>query len=352
MTGEDKPGCVNGLLKSFKNLFKKKNRITLAVQSSSPRATFSLNSFKFLKVLGEGGFGKVYLASPVNNEHLTGQCAIKRLKKDPLINQRQVDHVLSEKRLLSSVNHPFVVNMLGSFKDDYYLYIVMELVKGGDFFTYLRRSDRLKSESAMFYAAQVTTMFEYLHESDIVYRDLKPENLLLCDDGYLKLTDFGFAKVVEFRTYTVCGTPEYIAPEILLNKGHGKAVDWWTLGILIYEMLVGYPPYYDEDQVRIYKKVLEAQLRFPSFYDENAKFLTTNLLAKDPTKRFGNLHRGIDDIKNCAWFEPMDFKKLLNKELDAPHVPKPTKEPSGLEYRESIRKPKPVVGSDDPFVDW
>jgi serine/threonine protein kinase len=125
-------------------------------------------------------------------------------------------------------------------------------VPGGELFTYLRNVGQLESGHARFYAAQVALMFEYLHSKNIVYRDLKPENLLIAQDGHLRLTDFGFAKVLEGRTYTLCGTPEYLAPEILLNKGHGKPVDWWTLGILIYEMLAGIDPFSDEDPMAIY----------------------------------------------------------------------------------------------------
>lgn len=118
-----------------------------------------------------------------------------------------------------------------------------------------------------FYGAQVLTIFEYLHDKDICYRDLKPENIMIGEDGYLKLIDFGFAKVVRKRTYTICGTPEYIAPEILLNQGHGKPVDWWTLGILIYEMLAGFPPFQDDDPMNIYRKIINTKPRYPEGFD-------------------------------------------------------------------------------------
>jgi protein kinase A len=128
----------------------------------------------------------------------------------------------------------------------------MEYIPGGELFTYLRTEGKLNSDHAMFYSAQVTLMFEYLHSLNIIYRDLKPENILIDKEGYLKLTDFGFAKYCETRTYTLCGTPEYLAPEVLLNKGHGKPVDWWTLGILTYEMLAGIDPFNDDDPMAIY----------------------------------------------------------------------------------------------------
>ena len=142
--------------------------------------------------------------------------------------------------------------MEGITQDERYLYLMLEYVPGGELFTYLRTVQNLKSEDARFYAAQVTLMFEYLHDRNIVYRDLKPENLLIDIKGNLKLTDFGFAKVIDKRTYTLCGTPEYLAPEILLQKGHGKPVDWWCLGILIYEMIVGIDPFSDDEPMAVY----------------------------------------------------------------------------------------------------
>ncbi len=168
-------------------------------------------------------------------------------------------------------------------------------------------------------------MFEYLHSKNIVYRDLKPENILIKEDGYLKLTDFGFAKYVEGRTYTLCGTPEYLAPEILLNKGHGKPVDWWCLGILLYEMLAGFnflpkvslskigiDPFNDEDPMAIYQKILKGKVKFPRNFDRGAKSLVKHLLVADLTKRFGNLKGGAKDIKNHRFYKKLQWDSLLN----------------------------------------
>ena len=145
--------------------------------------------------------------------------------------------------------------------------MVLEFVRGGELFTYLRAVSMLPLELAQFYAATIVGIFEYLHGKNIIYRDLKPENLLIDEAGYLKLTDFGFAKIVEVRTYTLCGTPEYLAPEMLLNKGHGKPVDWWTFGILLYEMLAGIDPFADEDPMNIYQKILKGHVKFPRNFD-------------------------------------------------------------------------------------
>lgn len=179
------------------------------------------------------------------------------------------------------------------------------------------------------------------------------QNLLLDKTGYLKITDFGFAKRVDFKTYTLCGTPEYIAPEVLLNKGHGKGVDWWTLGILVYEMLSGEPPFVDSDPMGIYQKILSGKLTFPRRYDKVAKSLTKKLLTHDLTKRYGCLKNGARDIKRVKWFADMDWVKLLNKELDAPIVPEVAhaSDTSNFEdYPDSeLEKHEPVL-VDDPFL--
>jgi serine/threonine protein kinase len=156
----------------------------------------------------------------------------------------------------------------------------------------------------------VAAIFEYMHAMNIVYRDLKPENLLINADGYLKLTDFGFAKVVLNRTYTLCGTPEYIAPEILLNKGHGKPVDWWALGILIYEMNHGIDPFTADDPMQIYQNILSGKIRFSSSFDSDAKSLVRHLVEHDLSKRYGNLKNGVDDVKKHRYFKQIDWKLL------------------------------------------
>merc|ERR1719375_2938295 len=171
----------------------------------------SVNEFELGKTLGTGSFGRVrfvrYTKGGENDFY-----ALKILKKSAIIRLKQVDHITSEKNILVSLKSPFIVNMFGCFHDQRYLYLLLEYVVGGEFFTHLRKAGRFPDETSKFYAAQITSIFEYCHSKNIIYRDLKPENILLAEDGYLKLTDFGFAKVIEYRTYTLCGTPEYIAP--------------------------------------------------------------------------------------------------------------------------------------------
>ncbi|SIO73761.1 protein kinase A [Babesia microti strain RI] len=316
---------------------------------------FILEDFDFMLTLGCGSFGRVFLALPKNKLFVDKACAIKRFKKAPLVEQKQVIHIMNEKRLLKYVDHPFIVKMFGTFKDPYYLYICTEYVDGGEFFNYLRRRRKLDNEEAKFYAAQVTLIFEYLHSLNIVYRDLKPENLVFGDDGYLKMVDFGFAKIVEFRTYTLCGTPDYICPEILLNKGHGKPVDWWTLGILVYEMLVGYPPFYSDNPIGIYRNIIAGHIRFPQNMDKAAINFINSLVTSDLGKRLGCLKNGPDDVKQMEWLHNINFNELLKKEVNPPYVPhvRDIMETEGIDLEpDSPKRPEPVIGRDDPFHDW
>jgi len=168
---------------------------------------------------------------------------MKILRKTDLIRLKQVEHVISEREILIQLKHPFVVKLYRTFMDNVNLYILMEFVVGGELFTHLRRAGRFSNDATRFFVCEVLIAIEYMHTLDVIYRDLKPENILLDITGHIKITDFGFAKVVKDRTWTLCGTPEYLAPEIIQSKGHGKAVDWWALGILMVEMLAGFPPF-------------------------------------------------------------------------------------------------------------
>jgi len=321
----------------------------------------NLADFQMSRTLGCGSFGRVKFAKYKQDGKYY---AVKFMKKQEIIKLKQVDHINNEKRLMAQIDYPFVVNMMGYTKDDRFVYIVMECIGGGELFTHLRRARKFSDEQSKFYAAQIAGAFANCHGKNIIHRDLKPENILLCQNGYSKLTDFGFAKIIEpgTRTYTLCGTPEYIAPEVLLNKGHGKPVDWWTLGILIYEMIVGQPPFCDEDPMGIYQKILAGKIYFPKYFDKNAKALVKKLLTADLSKRYGNLKDGSTDILDHKWFSSgkisgldFDWKKLEGLEIPAPYKPTMKDETDVSNYEDipdSTELPPAVTGSQDPFVDW
>lgn len=197
----------------------------------------SLDDFDIKQTVGTGSFARVHLAkSKVNGKYY----AIKAISKRDLISRRQVEHVHNEREVLSTVSHPFLVKFWGTFQSERHVFFVMDYVPGGELFRFLRKQKKLTEEQAKFYAAEVTLAIEYLHSLDVAYRDLKPENILIDQRGHVKITDFGFAKRVPDVTWTVCGTPDYLAPEIIRSQGYTKAVDWWGLGVLIFEILAGY----------------------------------------------------------------------------------------------------------------
>eukprot|EP00296_Roombia_truncata_P000160 JP435823.1.p1 GENE.JP435823.1~~JP435823.1.p1 ORF type:complete len:353 (+),score=95.56 JP435823.1:59-1117(+) len=279
-----------------------------------------MSDFELKEILGTGSFGKVRL---VRHKSSSFVFAMKQLSKSLILRTKQLEHIMAEKNILASLAFPFIVSYYGSMQDDRYLYLNLEYVIGGEFFTHLRSANRFPNDTARFYAASVVLAFEHLHDTNIIYRDLKPENLLLDHQGYLKVTDFGFAKIIDptVKTWTLCGTPEYLAPEIILNKGHGKAVDWWALGVLIYEMLVGYPPFYSEDRMALYQNILSGKIEFPRHVSRQARDLISKLLTADLTRRLGTLRHGSKDIRRHPWFRGFDWNALMYRKLQAPIVP-------------------------------
>ena len=198
-----------------------------------------------------------------------------------------------------------------------------EFIPGGELFSLLREQTRFPIESARMYSAQIFLAIEYLHSMGIVHRDIKPENILITKGGSVKLVDFGFSKVVEDKTWTLCGTPEYIAPEILLSKGHGRGVDYWSFGILLFEMLAGYPPFWDKDPFAVYDKILLGTIAYPRHFDMKVKNLLGNLINSDITSRFGCMKNGSMDVKMDPWYQNINWDAVYNLRIDdPPYTPK------------------------------
>ncbi|CCM02920.1 uncharacterized protein FIBRA_05034 [Fibroporia radiculosa] len=287
------------------------------------RGTLKLTDFEVKGTLGTGTFGRVLLVRPRNPlAPNTQNCfALKILRKSEIVRLRQVEHVNAERYILSRVCHPFVVDLYATFQDSLNIYMLLSYVPGGELFTHLRRARRFTPDVTRFYLATIILALKYLHSFNIIYRDLKPENLLLDSRGYLRLTDFGFAKIVDDRTWTLCGTPEYLAPEIIQSDGHGKAADWWACGILCYEMVVGYPPFFDETAYGIYEKILKGKIRWPSEIDPLTKDIIQAFLHPDRSKRLGNLIGGPQDVLEHPWFRGVDWDALERREIRAPIIP-------------------------------
>mmetsp|Transcript_1439 Transcript_1439/g.2042 ORF Transcript_1439/g.2042 Transcript_1439/m.2042 type:complete len:768 (+) Transcript_1439:80-2383(+) len=305
----------------------------------------TMEDLKIIGRLGNGAFGLVRLVD-YNGETY----ALKAVSKQKVVRSKQESHILNEKRVLMSVRHPFVTRLHATFQDDRCVYFMLEPCLGGELFTILRTKTSFNEKTSQFYAATVIEIFDYLQRRNIVYRDLKPENLLLDSRGFLKMTDFGFAKVIHGKTYTLCGTPDYLAPEIVVGKGHGKAVDWWTLGVLIYEMIAGYPPFYASKPMKTYAKILHAHVKYPTHFSNGAVDIIRRLLNRKPSERFGVTHGGPGLVRQHKWFKHFDFVSLMQEKLKPPIQPT-VKSPKDIgNFRVGKRKdpePPEYKGPDD-----
>ncbi|KAF9005800.1 kinase-like protein [Hymenopellis radicata] len=296
----------------------------LPAAPARPKGTYRLTDFIIQRTLGTGSFGRVHL---VRSKHNLRFYAIKVLNKEKIVRMKQVEHTNNEARILDLVQCPFIINIWGTFQDTANLYMVMDFVPGGELFTLLRRSGRFPDPVAKFYAAEVVLALSYMHGQQIVYRDLKPENILLNHDGHIKIADFGFAKQCKI-TWTLCGTPDYLAPEIIGQQRYGISVDWYALGVLIYEMLSGLPPYHtaDGNPVVLYEKIARgpAFIQWPPVIDARARHLIEHLMETDPTRRYGNMMAGDADIYEHPWFTEVDWIMLGRRSITAPYLPKIT----------------------------
>ena len=303
---EDKEENTDQLVPSFPSDFSAK--------------TVRLEELVWVATLGVGGFGRVELvtAGPTNTPF-----ALKKLKKNEIKDVKQQQHILNEKEIMLECRSPFIVKMYQTFNCPKYLYMLMEPCLGGELWTLLRNSRRFTDQTAAFYVACVILALDYLHTRGVIYRDLKPENLLLDSSGYVKLTDFGFAKqlVGEERAWTFCGTPEYVSPEIITNKSHDQRADVWSLGILVFELLTGAPPFTNRKAVpgQVYQDILKGlrSVPFPPFITGNASEVIRSCCRLSPGQRPPLL-----TLQRFLWFSTIDWQLLAERRLPPPSVPR------------------------------
>lgn len=289
-----------------------------AAQVNASNEKVSVEDFDLLNLVGKGSFGKVMQVRKKD----TGKIyAMKVLDKKHILEHNEVEHTLAEKHILQKLHHPFLVNLNFSFQTEDKLYFILDYVNGGELFFHLQKEKKFAEDRVRFYAAEILLALEHLHQNGIIYRDLKPENILITSEGHITLTDFGLCKEgiekEDDRTGTFCGTPEYLAPEVLKGKGYGKAVDWWSYGSLIYEMLTGLPPFYSQDVQEMYRKIMTDKLKFPNGMSEEAKTLLDGLLQRDINERLKDPSK----IKDHPFFKNVDFDAMYNKKIKPLFIP-------------------------------
>ena len=285
------------------------------LQKTLPSAV-SVNDFEFGRVIGRGSFAYVVLAKLNSSQH---PLAIKVLNKAKIVLNQQTQQVFIEKEILSRLNSPFIVDFLGTMQDEENLYCIMEYIPGGELFRYMCRKNRLTRTEARFYITEIVVAVEYVHSQGCIYRDIKPENIMIRSSGHIKLTDFGLGKIMEDgeKTFTVCGTPEFLAPELIDKSGHNAAADWWQLGILLFEMLASHTPFTDPSPYKLYENILtKVPVYPPELFAPPLKSLLQGLLCKDPEARLK-----YPDIAAHQYFEGTDWEAVRKLKLTPPFRP-------------------------------
>ena len=287
-------------------------------QTKKPANKPQLQDFETLKLIGKGTYGKVMLVRKIDNGKIF---AMKILDKRNIVETNEVEHTMAEREVLSTIDNPFIVHLYYSFQSENKLYFVMDFVNGGELFFHLQNERRFAVARAKFYAAEILLALEHLHQHNIIYRDLKPENVLLTAKGHVCLTDFGLSKTgmadLKDKTSTFCGPAAYLAPEVLLGEKYTTAVDWWSFGILTFEMMVGVPPFFSEDEREMYQNIVNEPVKYPPNTPTTIQSFIDGLLNKNPQNRLTDPQK----MKAHPFFQGIDFEQLNRLEVDPPFKP-------------------------------
>ncbi|KAJ7712435.1 protein kinase C1 [Mycena metata] len=315
------------------------------VRQPTRKRKVGLDDFNFLAVLGKGNFGKVMLAE---EKKTNGLYAIKVLKKEFIIDNDEVESTRSEKRVFLAAareRHPFLLGLHSCFQTETRVYFVMEYVSGGDLMLHIQRK-QFSLRQAKFYASEVLLALEYFHKNGIIYRDLKLDNILLTVEGHVKVADYGLCKEEMWygkTTSTFCGTPEFMAPEILLEQRYGRAVDWWAFGVLTYEMLLGQSPFRGDDEDEIFDAILEDEPLYPITMPRDAVSILQKLLNRDPLRRLGAGEEDAEEIKRQPFFKDVNFDDVLNKRIPPPYFPTINGSADTSNFDEEFTKEQPTL---------
>jgi serine/threonine protein kinase len=318
--------CVIGLLSKTAIVSVIKDITRMQIGAKKPmakaREIIKLSELKKHRILGVGTFGKVWLTTRNDNKEVY---ALKVQRKRLLLQHQQVEGVLREIKIMADLDHPFVLNLVNVYQDADSIQMLIKLVQGGELYSIMKRHRKqiLPERDAKFYASGILEGLSYMHSRDILYRDLKPENVLIDKTGYTVIVDLGFAKHVPDKTFTLCGTPWYIAPEVILGRGHDKACDHWSWAILVHEMTTGETPFgaAGSDQMTLFKAIARGTYKISKRCNEVVEDMVRRILVTKPSLRLGSLAGGEQDIKQHDWLSDVDFDKLVQKKFRAPWKP-------------------------------
>ncbi len=316
---------------------------------------FNINDYEIGEKLCKLPNGYISMAKKVKTNQLF---SIKVLRKADLLQNKFAEHELNKFQNLSSIYHPFIIELKAIHTTDpYNLFYLTEFIAGVNLKNLIKTNEKLSLEHAKFYLASLITILDYLHKKKIIYRDLRPDLIFINNNGYIKLIDFSLSKKMKADfAYTLCGIPEYYSPEMINQTGYNKSIDFWQLGILLYEMLVGFTPFIDSDPVKLFNKIKNCKIKFPKHINKNAKTLIRHFLIIDINKRLGCTKKGIYEIIQNPFFEGFDWEGLLNRNLQPPYLPK-----INHVYLSNYRKIKDIYIEDnnvaipkekDPFYNW